>query len=71
MYTSAKEVTRWEKHHFYFEMNNFIGFFAEWPTADLVHELAQLRNMDCTDSNEGAPTVAEMIEAIELEINSR
>ena len=52
-------------------MNNFIGFFAEWPTADLVHELAQLRNMDCTDSNEGAPTVAEMIEAIETELASR
>lgn len=52
-------------------MNKFIGLFAELPTADLVHELAQLRNMDCTDSNEGAPTVAEMIEAIETELGSR
>ena len=52
-------------------MNNFIGAFADSPTADLVHELAQLRNMDCTDSNEGAPTVAEMIEAIEMELGSR
>lgn len=60
-----------ERSVFFLIMNNFIGAFADSPTADLVHELAQLRNMDCTDSNEGAPTVAEMIEAIEMEINSR
>jgi len=50
---------------------NITGLFADWSTADLVHELAQLRNMDCTDSNEGAPTVADMIEAIEIELSSR
>jgi hypothetical protein len=51
--------------------NTWIGLFADQPTAELVHELAKLRTVDYSDSNEGSVVIQDMIEAIEIELSSR